>query len=223
MARVTIFGNPKGGVGKSTLAVNVAAMHTAEGRNTLLICADKNATAQLWSYKRIECNIAPSVKCVQILGKGLAGQVQTMMDDYEEIVVDCAGHDSYEFRSALTIKRFAPDAIVVAPIGTSEFDLYSLEDLLDIVEDVRAVGVEPTIKVLLNCAPTSASQSVINEARKRIEEAQAFPLMRAVICSRVAFEYSTKTGESVMEYKGKSDSDEKARIEIRKAFKEIYV
>ena len=48
MARTLVFGNLKGGTGKSTLAVNVACALHAGGAATALIDTDPQGTASTW-------------------------------------------------------------------------------------------------------------------------------------------------------------------------------
>jgi chromosome partitioning protein len=47
MARIIAVGNLKGGVGKSTLAINLAC-ELADGRRVLVLDADAQATAAEW-------------------------------------------------------------------------------------------------------------------------------------------------------------------------------
>ena len=51
---IVLVGGEKGGVGKTTLAVNLAAMRRRAGHDVLLIDADKQASANLWAGIRQE-------------------------------------------------------------------------------------------------------------------------------------------------------------------------
>ena len=45
---VIVVANPKGGVGKSTLATNIAGYYASQGHPVLLGDADRQRSAQLW-------------------------------------------------------------------------------------------------------------------------------------------------------------------------------
>ena len=45
---IVLVGGEKGGVGKTTLAVNLAAMRRRAGHDVLLVDADRQASANLW-------------------------------------------------------------------------------------------------------------------------------------------------------------------------------
>jgi ABC-type Na+ transport system ATPase subunit NatA len=48
---VAVLGE-KGGTGKTTLATNLAGMRAAEGRDVLIIDADRQGSASYWAEKR---------------------------------------------------------------------------------------------------------------------------------------------------------------------------
>ena len=61
---IVLVGGEKGGVGKTTLAVNLAAMRARAGHDVLLVDADKQASANLWANIRDqERSIHPSAVC----------------------------------------------------------------------------------------------------------------------------------------------------------------
>ena len=125
---IVLVGGEKGGVGKTTLAVNLAAMRARAGHDVLLVDADKQASANLWASIRDQEKVAPPVRCVQKRGKGLAADVRDLATRYEDIVIDAGGQDSVELRAAMTIA-----ALAIFPIQPSLFDAATLETLAELV------------------------------------------------------------------------------------------
>src|SRR5262245_37822247 len=78
----------KGGVGKTTLAVNLATQRALEGHDVLLVDTDLQVSSSLWAQKRDEATIQPRVACVQKFGKGLQAEVRDLARRYEDIVLD---------------------------------------------------------------------------------------------------------------------------------------
>ena len=51
---IILIGGEKGGTGKTTLAVNLAALRASQGRDVLLIDTDIQASASYWAQSRDE-------------------------------------------------------------------------------------------------------------------------------------------------------------------------
>ena len=51
---IVTVGNTKGGVGKTTIAVNLAILRTGLGRDVLLVDGDEQGSASLFSQLRAE-------------------------------------------------------------------------------------------------------------------------------------------------------------------------
>jgi len=51
---VILIGGEKGGTGKSMIATNLAAIHSIQGDDALLLDTDKQATATYWAINRDE-------------------------------------------------------------------------------------------------------------------------------------------------------------------------
>jgi chromosome partitioning protein len=75
---LVLIGGEKGGTGKSTLAINLAAERALAGRDVLLVDTDLQGSASYWAQVRDEVGITPRVACVQKFGKGLQTELKDL-------------------------------------------------------------------------------------------------------------------------------------------------
>ena len=74
---IITIGNTKGGVGKTTLAVNLAIARALKGREVWLIDGDRQGTAETAISIRAEAGSKPGIACATYPdGPTLRGQVQ---------------------------------------------------------------------------------------------------------------------------------------------------
>ena len=100
---ILLVGGEKGGVGKSLIAVSLATMRALEGYDVLVIDADRQASATLWSNIRVADQILPTVACIEKTGEALGTSVKDLATRYDDIVIDAGGRDAVELRAALTV------------------------------------------------------------------------------------------------------------------------
>ena len=202
----------KGGVGKTTTAVHLAAMFAREGKS-LLIDADRQASAAAWVAWRRDSNRDPSPAAIQLYDKAVHSEGLVVSKSFDNTIVYAGGKDSQGLRSALL---FAEVAIV--PVGASNFDAAALADLLDIVELSKHYNPSLKVKILLSrLAPNPASLDTKDMVEYLIE--QKFDLFNSRIHERVAFRRSTREGATVDEMSG-SDYDSAAK-EMSSFFNEV--
>ncbi|MEX6508950.1 AAA family ATPase [Jiella sp. M17.18] len=80
----------KGGVGKSTSAINIAGAAADMGSQVLLIDADQQKSALSWHRR------GGSVKTIELMPKAVPDALKRYSPRYDVIVVDTAGSDSAE-------------------------------------------------------------------------------------------------------------------------------
>lgn len=211
---ILLIGGEKGGTGKTTLAVNLAALRARAGRDVLLVDTDLQASASYWALSRDEGSTQPRVACIQKFGKGLQTEVQDLATRYQEVIIDAGGRDSVELRSALVVADRA-----FLPIQPSQFDIWTLGRMDDLVR--TAQGFNPPLQcwVVLSRASTNPSVSEVNEAQSLWADFAHLQLAQTVIRDRIAYRKAARYGLSVEELK---PVDAKAVEELRALYQEVF-
>jgi len=91
---IITVGNTKGGVGKTTLAVNIAAARAIQGKDVLLIDADRQETAQTAISIRANNEVMFGIACSTYAdGPILRSQLLQQKDKYDDVIIDAGGRD----------------------------------------------------------------------------------------------------------------------------------
>lgn len=220
--KILLVGSEKGGVGKTTVAFNLAVMRAKQGRAVLLVDTDRQGSSATWSSLRADADFQPSLICVQKFGK--VGTDLLKLRDAYEIVVDAGGQDSVELRQAIAVA----DQWVI-PVRPGQLDLLSMAKMRQIKREVyERVGQVPDTRVLLNAVAPSTREG--EEARRMLteenvdEEANGpgdMPVMAALMIDRVSVRRAARFSCAVVELPTK-ENPAAAIAEIRAVYEEIY-
>ena len=211
---IVLIGGEKGGTGKTTLATNLAAMRVLAGHDVLLIDSDPQSSANYWVQMRDELLIQPRVACVQKLGKGLAIEVKNLALRYQDIIIDAGGRDSVELRSALVVV----DKVYI-PIQPSQFDIWTLTAMNNLVETAQGFNPNLQAKVIISRVSTNPSVQESVETRKLLADFPHLGSLDLIIKDRIAYRKAAKEGMAVNELKPK---EAKASEEMTALYNEIF-
>jgi chromosome partitioning protein len=216
---IVIVGNTKGGVGKTTLAVQVALSRQMAGRSSLLIDADRQGSAQNAATMRAEGGRTPPLACVQLAdGRLLRAQLGPLAGKHDDTIIDAGGRDSEALRRGLVLSD-----LLVVPVQPRAVDVWSLADIADLIDrahEAREDEGRPRLRVLavLNLADPGDNR----DTAETVEALAGFPqftVAAAIVRRRKAVANAMAHGLAVAELQPR---DPKACEEIEQLVSNVF-
>ncbi len=185
---ILAFLNQKGGVGKTTLAIHVAAALARKGARVLLIDADPQGSALDWAACR---SADPLFPVMGFPKPKLHKEVPAHVPHYDYILIDGPPRVNDLARSAI----MAAEGVVI-PVQPSPYDVWAAKDIVDLIHEAKTY--RETLKSVF-----VINRRIVNTAIGRdVAEALAgydLPVLKAHIGQRVAFAESAAHGGTVLE------------------------
>jgi chromosome partitioning protein len=207
---IILVGSQKGGCGKSTVAINISVSLAADGRDVVLVDADRQMSSSRFIEDRRADPKRPPVHIVQ-MRDNIRDTLLDLDKRYEFVVVDVAGHDSSELRSGMT----AADLLLV-PFIPSNMDLDTIKSLGKVITEARFINPDLKVAAVLAKVPTNPSIHEEREAREYLSDYPEFPVCRSVIRERKIYRDILPYGLGVVESR-----NSKAKAEVQLLVQEI--
>ena len=236
MGKIIAIANQKGGVGKTTTSINLAASLGVLEKKVLLIDADPQANAssglgidvenvEIGSYQVLEHSNTPKeaiVSCsapnvdvipahidlvaieIELVDKEnreymLKQALQSVKDDYDYIIIDCAPSLGLLTLNALT----AADSVVI-PIQCEYFALEGLGKLLNTIKSVQKIhnaslDIEGLLLTMYD-ARLRLSNQVVEEVKKHFGKM----VFKTIIQRNIRLSEAPSFGEDIITYDASS-------------------
>lgn len=203
---VITVGNTKGGVGKTCLAFNLAAIATHKGLRVWLIDADAQGTASTAMAARIETGAPLWASAHYPDAKTLRAQIQIQRGHFDLIVIDAGGRDSAALRAALSVS-----STLLIPFQPRSIDIWALNDIAALAQEIQDCGHQLKALACLNMADSQGTDNAA--ASDAVADLPNIHLLPGIVGRRKAIANAIGAGLAAFESKP-VDAKASAEFEI---------
>ncbi len=182
------FVNQKGGVGKTTTAINLAASLKRRNKRLLFIDADPQGSAMHWHA--VENNNAFEI--MHHPDPVNKDDIEELSKDYDYVVIDAPPAIGDITKSILAVSELS-----IIPLSPSSLDIWSCKGTLEMIEESQPENPDMDVKLLIN--RKIPGTRVGREARASLDVFD-MDVLDSELCQRVAFIDAMTSGVSVMQY-----------------------
>jgi len=210
---IIAFLQVKGGVGKSTLAENLAVAFAHDNIKVKIIdCDIRQRTCSKWVARRNEYHPDKPKVFSSIQVDDLKNAAAEDSKNYDALIIDVQGRDSKSLRTALLISD-----VIYIPFTPSQNDIETIEELSELLEETQVQNNQrKTFYILNNCSSHYLDQSSSDAEKFFQEYSLILKPSKVKLSHRKIYKVATSEGLGVIE-----SNDLKAKEEILNLKKEI--
>ena len=191
-AFVITVANQKGGSGKTTVSMNLAAALARRDYKGLVVDADKQNSAVLWSGNSE--NGFPAIVVNLAENKNIHNEVVRLAKDFHFIIIDCPPAAD----SLVSVRVMPVSDLVLVPLVPAPIDMWATTALKLAIDQAQAVNPTLQARIVMNrCQMRTRLTREVIEIANEI----GIPLLSTLIRQRIAFSEMPGAGATIYDYK----------------------
>lgn len=186
MKKVAIL-NQKGGVGKTTLATNIATKLYLNKARVLLIDSDPQGSARDWHAAGNS-----EIAVIGIDRPTLDKDIQKISGNFDWIIIDGAPQ-----LTDMAISAIKCADLVIIPVQPSPYDIWASEDLVDIIKHRQQLtdgNPKSYFCISRKIITTSLSKEIVEAL-----QGYSLPIMKSYTSQRIVYAKSAAEGQTVFD------------------------
>jgi len=206
----------KGGVGKTTLALNLAAEAQARGLRALVVDSDPQRTTKTWREFRGDTDL-PVLPIVELSSEFINKELPAISAGYDRVFIDTSAGINKRSIAAVKVSN-----LVLVPTAPAPADLWSCEGLFRMIEDAQMNSdmAKPCFVVYNLTQSNARNLAIVRDVQEQIESGFGVNFLSTPIIRRTAWQSVMWRGRTILEGRGK-DHDPKAIGDLRAVYDEI--
>lgn len=199
-AKVIAVANQKGGVGKTTVSMQLAGTLVRRGYRVLVVDADPQGTAMRWAASAQDERPFPAtVVGLAAAGNKLHREVVKLAEDYDYVIIDCPpAVESMNSRSALLIADLA-----LVPVIPSPPDLWASAGIARLIEEASMVNNDLRSLLVLNLCQVNR---ILLKDTLHVLQDFPLPLAKSQLGLREVYRQSSVYGTTVHEMGARAET-----------------
>ena len=186
--------NSKGGVGKTTLAINVAHSLILRGFKVLIVDADTQGSSRDWNATN-EGKVVPTIGLDR---KSLEQDVKALTG-FDYIIIDSAPN-----AKEMAVAALKSSNVVLIPVQPSALDIWATSDLVALVKERQAIN--PKLKATFVVNRKIQGSSTTKEINSILANSELH-VLKCGLNQRVGYADTLAVGKTIQDIGGKARTD----------------